>query len=94
MPEQIPLPIKKARLNELMEAQNEISLALNKKLEGQILEVLVEGDSKNDASKFMGRTRTNKLVLWEKTGRESVGDLVNIKISHAQTWLLKGQAIL
>ncbi|MCE5285874.1 MAG: tRNA (N6-isopentenyl adenosine(37)-C2)-methylthiotransferase MiaB [Pelosinus sp.] len=94
MPEQVPLPIKKARLKELMDAQNEISLALNKKLEGQTLEVLVEGDSKNDAAKFMGRTRTNKLVLWEKTGKESVGDLVNIKITHAQTWLLKGQAII
>jgi tRNA-2-methylthio-N6-dimethylallyladenosine synthase len=94
MPEQVPLPIKKARLKELMDVQNEISLMLNKKLEGATLEVLVEGDSKNDASKFMGRTRTNKLVIWEKTGRENVGDLINIKITHAQTWLLKGQAIL
>lgn len=93
MPEQIPLEVKKARLKKLMDAQNEISLLLNKKLEGRTVEVLVEGDSKNDAAKFMGRTRTNKLVIWEKTGRENVGDLVNIEITHAQTWLLKGQAI-
>lgn len=94
MPEQIPLPVKKARLKELMDIQNEISLLLNKRLEGHTVQVLVEGDSKNDASKFMGRTRTNKLVLWEKAGKEGVGDLVNIKITSAQTWLLKGQAIL
>lgn len=93
MPDQIPITVKKARLKELMDAQNEVSLALNKKLEGTTLEVLVEGDSKNDATKFMGRTRTNKLVLWEKTGKEQVGDLVTIKITKAQTWLLKGQAI-
>jgi tRNA-2-methylthio-N6-dimethylallyladenosine synthase len=92
-PEQVPPQVKKARLKELMDVQNEISLSINKKLENQVLEVLVEGTSKNDENKLMGRTRTNKIVLWEKAGTEQLGQLVNIKILTAQTWLLKGEIV-
>ncbi|HWR09612.1 tRNA (N6-isopentenyl adenosine(37)-C2)-methylthiotransferase MiaB [Sporomusa sp.] len=89
-PDQVPLPEKKARLNRLMAIQNEISLQINKQLVGHSVEVLVEGPSKNDENKLMGRTRTNKIVLWEKSGGEKPGDLVNIQIATAQTWVLKG----
>ena len=90
---QLPLAVKKARLNQLMAVQNEISLEINKELTGTVVEVLVEGASKNDQMKLMGRTRTNKIVLWEKTGTEKIGDLVNIQIDKAQTWVLKGRLL-
>lgn len=90
MPDQLPLAIKKERLQRLMNVQNDISLALNKQLEDTIVEVLVEGVSKTDDNKLMGRTRSNKIVIWEKNGTERVGQLVHIKVTTAQTWLLKG----
>lgn len=90
---QLPLAVKKERLNQLMAVQNEISLEINKQLTGTVVEVLVEGASKNDEMKLMGRTRTNKIVLWEKTGTEKIGDLVNIQIDKAQTWVLKGRLL-
>ena len=79
---------KHRRLNELMEVQNKISLEKNLRLEGQTLEILVEGASKTDDKIFTGRTRTNKPVLF-KHGAENIGDLINVKINQAQTWLLK-----
>lgn len=91
--DQLPLTTKKLRLNQLMDVQNEISLEINKQLEGTVVEVLVEGPSKNDEMKLMGRTRTNKIVLWEKKGAEKSGDLVNIQIDKAQTWVLKGRLL-
>lgn len=93
MPDQIPLAVKKERLQRLMEAQNDISLEINRQYEGRQVEVLVEGDSKNDANKMMGRTRTNKIVIWEKTGTEKVGDLVHVKVISGQTWVLKGHLL-
>ena len=87
---QIPDEMKHARLEKLMAVQNEISLAKNLLLEGSEVEVLVEGASKTDEKIFTGRTRTNKLILFEH-GNERVGDLVNVKISQAQTFLLKGE---
>jgi len=90
MEDQVPETVKKERLNRLMERQNEISLAINKKLEGQVVEVLTEGPSKNDDQTFTGRTRTNKIVLWHKDDDDKAGQLVNVMIEKAQTWVLKG----
>ena len=72
-----------------MRVQNAISLEKNLALENSVVEVLVEGASKTDDKIFMGRTRSNKLVLFTH-GNERAGDLINIKITQAQTWLLKG----
>ncbi|SDL64095.1 tRNA-2-methylthio-N6-dimethylallyladenosine synthase [Dendrosporobacter quercicolus] len=94
MPDQLPLAVKKARLQQLMQAQNEISLKINKRLEQTVVEVLVEGPSKTDDHKLMGRTGANKIVLWEKQGPEQVGQLARVKVETAQTWLLKGRLVL
>ena len=87
-PAQVDDETKHRRLEELMKVQNEISLAKNRTLEGSVIEVLVEGASKTDKNIFTGRTRSNKLVLF-KHGSEQAGDLLNVKITQAQTWLLK-----
>lgn len=93
MLDQIPAQVKKERLQLLMDAQNEISLRINQRLTGQIVTVMVEGPSKNDDSRLMGRTATNKIVLWDKQGTEEIGQLAKVKIETAQTWILKGQLI-
>ena len=90
-PNQIDDATKHRRLEDLMKVQNEISLAKNLALKNSVVEVLVEGASKTDDKIFMGRTRSNKLILFEH-GDEQAGELVNIKITQAQTWLLKGNA--
>ncbi len=89
---QIDDATKHRRLEELMKVQNEISLAKNRALENSVVEVLVEGSSKTDEKIFTGRTRSNKLVLFEH-GNELTGELAKVKITQAQTWLLKGVVI-
>lgn len=90
MEDQVPEDVKKARLQQLMEVQNEISLEINQALQDKILEVMVEGPSKNDDTVWMGHTRTNKIVLFPH-GEEKEGDFVNVKITNPQTWVLKGE---
>lgn len=89
---QVDEKLKHSRLEKLMELQNKISLEKNLPYEGKVVEVLVEGASKTDKNIFTGRTRQNKLVLFEH-GAEKIGDLVNVKINQVQTWLFKGQLI-
>ena len=88
-PAQVDDETKHRRLDALMKVQNEISLRKNSALVDSVVKVLVEGASKTDEKIFMGRTRTNKLVLFPR-GTEQAGDIVDIKISQAQTWLLRG----
>lgn len=83
---------KHARLDELMKLQNQISLEKNLPYADKVVEVLVEGASKTDKNIFTGRTRQNKLVLFQH-GSENIGDFVNVKINQVQTWLLKGQIV-
>ena len=66
--------------------------AQNKAEEGNILEVLVEGNSKNDAEKLTGRTRTGRLVNFTGEGINA-GDIVNVKITRAQNFSLIGEVV-
>jgi tRNA-2-methylthio-N6-dimethylallyladenosine synthase len=91
MKDQVAETCKKERLHKLMEIQNEISLEINHKLLGQTVEVLVEGASRTDDTVWTGRTRTNKIVLWNYQGTEQKGSLAEVAVTHPQTWVLKGE---
>lgn len=83
---------KKQRLYRLNALQNDISRRKNNALEGEVVEVLVEGESKNNPDILAGRTRTNKLVNF-KGSKESIGQMVQVKITEPQTWTLKGEQV-
>jgi tRNA-2-methylthio-N6-dimethylallyladenosine synthase len=93
MENQIPLPEKKRRLQELLEVQNEISLDLNKRMEGHKYEIIVEGPTKNDPNNWYGRTSGNKMILWPKQNNIHRGDIVQAVVDTAQTWILKGHIV-
>lgn len=88
--DQIPLDVKKERLQRLNDTLSKWSLYHNKKYEGQTVKVLVEGLSENNDNMLSGRTDTAKTVIFE--GDSSlIGTFVNVTITTAQTWVLKGQ---
>jgi len=89
-PNQVPEEVKKRRFDRLLELQNRISNEINKKLEGSVLEVLVEGASKTNKDALTGRTRTNKIVNFPGN-KELVGKLVKVEITRALTWSLEGK---
>ena len=91
MEEQVEDSVKKERLHRLMEVQNEISLEKNAALKGTVQEVLAEGPSRTDEDVWTGRTGMNKIVLWRKKGHETEGDIVRVRITQPQTWVLKGE---
>ncbi|MFT9847649.1 tRNA (N6-isopentenyl adenosine(37)-C2)-methylthiotransferase MiaB [Aneurinibacillus sp. REN35] len=83
---------KKDRLQRLIQLVNRIGRKNNESLKGQVLEVLVEGPSKNNPEVMTGRTRTNKIVHF--TGSEDyIGKLIHVKITEPQTWTLYGDVV-
>ncbi|MFI5360146.1 MAG: tRNA (N6-isopentenyl adenosine(37)-C2)-methylthiotransferase MiaB [Halanaerobiales bacterium] len=92
MADQIPEEIKKGRLNRLMDLQNQISLEKNQEDLGKIVEVLIEGESKNNPETLMGRDRRNKLVIIPKT-EGVIGEIVNVKINRVQSFTLYGEVV-
>jgi len=92
MKDNVPMRVKKERLQRLNEVVNEISAKKMKEYEGQVVEVLVEGESKNNPDILAGYTRKNKLVNF-KGPKEAIGQLVNVKIHQAKTWSLDGEMV-
>lgn len=92
MENQVPEEVKHERFNKLVAAVNESVIKINKEFEGKTVEVLVEGQSKNDETKYTGRTRNGHLVNF--TGDDSlIGKLVNVEIKRAQPFSLIGEVI-
>ncbi len=91
MKNQVDEVTKKRRLQELMAIQNEISLALNKRMENRTYEIIVEGPTKNNPSNWYGRTSGNKMILFPRENNIYVGDTIDVKVEKAQTWILRGR---
>lgn len=90
MENQIPLDVKKRRLQKLMSVQNQNSLKWRQTMIGQSYEVLVEGPSRTNNERLTGRTRGNELVVFSGS-QELIGSLVNIKIIEAGSFTLIGE---
>lgn len=92
MQDDVPMETKKQRLYKLNEVLGVYSKQGNDRMLGHTYEVLVEGESKNDANMLSGRTRTNKLVHF--AGPKSlIGSLAHVRITEAKTYFLKAELV-
>ncbi|WP_163857807.1 tRNA (N6-isopentenyl adenosine(37)-C2)-methylthiotransferase MiaB [Paenibacillus elgii] len=92
MEDNVPYEVKRDRLIRLNDVLNVYAKQSNERLKGQTLEVLVEGESKNNAAVLAGRSRTNKLVHFEGP-KELVGRFVQVKITETPTFYIKGELV-
>ena len=88
----VPDEVASRRLFELQEFQREISMKKNLSSVGQIEEVLVEGESKNDTNWVSGRTTHNRIVNFPGMV-ELKGKLVNVEITDGFQNSLRGRMI-
>jgi len=90
----IPEPIKKRRLAEIISIQNANSQKVYAHDIGKIWEVLIEGDSKRSAADWCGRNTQNKMVVFPK-GEHGLhkGDYAMVKIERATQGTLIGKII-
>jgi tRNA-2-methylthio-N6-dimethylallyladenosine synthase len=92
MQDDVPMEVKKDRLNRLNAILAEIGRRKNEALRGRVVEVLVEGESKKDPNVLSGRTRTNKLVHFNGP-KHLIGRFVQVRIDDPQTWTLRGTLV-
>jgi tRNA-2-methylthio-N6-dimethylallyladenosine synthase len=93
LPDDVPEEVKLRRLNELIALQTEISAQQNKKDEGKVFDVLVEGFSRRSREQLCGRTGQNKMVVFPKDGRH-IGQTVKVRITGSTSATLLGQAVV
>lgn len=90
----IPLEVKKRRLQEIIRLQNQISFKHNQADIGKTFKVLIEGNSKKSDQDFKGRNSQNKMIVFPKKGDFKPGDYVHVKVNEATSATLKGELIL
>lgn len=89
----IPLDVKKRRLNEIIEKQTALSLERNRMDVGKVQEILIEGTSKRSEDQLKGRNSANKVVIIPNDGRFKKGDYVQVRIMDCSAATLFGEVV-
>ncbi|KGX83592.1 tRNA (N6-isopentenyl adenosine(37)-C2)-methylthiotransferase MiaB [Pontibacillus marinus] len=92
MQDNVPQEVKKERLQRLNAVVNHQAAQAMSKYEGEVVEVLVEGESKNNPDVLAGHTYRNKLVNF-RAPKSMIGQIVPVKITKAKTWSLDGEMV-
>lgn len=88
----IPLDVKKKRLQEIINKQQGISLERNKLDVGKVHKVLIEGVSKRSDEQLQGRNTANKVIIFPR-GHYKKGDYVNVMVNDCTAATLFGETV-
>ena len=90
----IPLDVKKRRLQEIVDLQGRLSFESNKRDLNKSFTVLIEGDSKKSDQDWMGRSSQNKVIVFPKEQYPlQKGDYVNVQVTDCTQATLLGKII-
>jgi tRNA-2-methylthio-N6-dimethylallyladenosine synthase len=89
MKDNLSLEEKEKRLHTLNDLINEYSKESNERMLNTTAKVLITGISEKDASKVCGYTENMKLVNVEAP-KETIGSIINVKITDAKSFSLDG----
>ncbi len=88
--QQLPESVKEARNHDLLELVNSWAKRRMEPLVGKEVEILCEGPSKTNTERLVGRTRGNKIVVFEGQPHH-VGELLKIRIARSTGYTLYGE---
>lgn len=92
MEDDVPEPVKKRRLQEIIDLQRKHCEYRTQQHLGKIEEVLIEKESKKSDLHWSGRNSQSTVVVFPKK-QYQVGDFVNVKITDCTTATLIGEAV-
>ena len=93
LPDDVPEEVKIDRLQRMIDLQNKLSEASNRRDIGKTVQALVEGYSKRSRNQLFGHTGHNKVVIFDK-GSHHVGDFVDVMVEDATSATLFGREIV
>jgi tRNA-2-methylthio-N6-dimethylallyladenosine synthase len=88
----VPLEVKKRRLDEIIKMQSRLSLSRNLLDIGKIQKVLIEGTSKKSTDHLQGRNSANKVVVFPGENKKK-GEYVHVLIESCTGGTLIGKQV-
>lgn len=92
LPDDISEAVKVERLEELIALQNRKSAEANRRCEGKVYEVLIEGTSKRSRDQLFGRTEQNKVVIFDR-GNHHPGEFIRVRVTGSSSATLLGEVV-
>jgi tRNA-2-methylthio-N6-dimethylallyladenosine synthase len=89
MPDQVPQKVREDRNRRLLELVNGIAARKYDAFIGRQVQILVEGPSRKNPARYTGRTRCNRIVLFDGGARHQ-GRLMDVKITRTGSFTLYG----
>ena len=89
LPDDVPLEVKKERLQILQARINQMAFRISQNMVGTQQRVLVDGTSKKDPQQIRGRTENNRTVNFDGP-KELIGDFADVLITEALPNSLRG----
>jgi tRNA-2-methylthio-N6-dimethylallyladenosine synthase len=89
-----PHAVKLARLQQVQRTIDGNMKRISEGMAGSVQRVLVEGNSRRDASELMGRTECNRAVNFAVNPQQHarlLGQLVDVRVTEARTYSLRGE---
>jgi tRNA-2-methylthio-N6-dimethylallyladenosine synthase len=87
-----PHDVKLRRLRHLQDTLDQSVRAISASRQGTLQRILVEGNSRKDASELMGRTECNRVVNFKGSPR-LVGQMIDVRITEAMQRSLRGEVM-
>ena len=94
MEDQLPERIKEERNQDLLALVDSIVERKNHALVGSVQEVLCEGPSRYNKDRLTGRTRTNRIVIFDGEADRMSGQLFDVRIEECSGFTLYGDPVL
>jgi tRNA-2-methylthio-N6-dimethylallyladenosine synthase len=89
MPDQVSQKVKEERNHRLLQLMNEIGARKYNQFVGRQVQILVEGPSKRNPARMSGRTRCNKIVVFDGSERHH-GQVMDVKVMRVGSFTLYG----
>ncbi len=89
MPDQVTPAVREERHSRALNLVNEIAAKRYQKLVGKLVQILVEGPSKRNADRMMGRTRCNRIVVFDGSERHR-GQVMDLRVVRTGSFTLYG----
>jgi tRNA-2-methylthio-N6-dimethylallyladenosine synthase len=89
LPEQVPQELREERNARLLALMNEQGARKYQSCVGQTVQILVEGASRKNLARMMGRTRANKIVVFDGAERHR-GQVMDVRVTRAGSFTLYG----
>ncbi len=92
MASQVPEEVKEARNQDLLTVVDAAAKEAGARLVGRDVEILCEGPSKTNRQRLTGRTRGNKIVVFDGE-EEDIGQLLELCVTHSTGFSLSGRKL-